>query len=105
MPANRISRGAPALGPKLLQRRSALPRIIEKPSVVSAAGNKPKRIEEIVGRVNSGHENVSVARMVSPGAWEEPFQTPEFEEITIVLRGMVRVESESGILEVRAGQA
>jgi mannose-6-phosphate isomerase-like protein (cupin superfamily) len=81
-----------------------LPRLIEAPSVVSAAGNKPKRIEEFVGRVNSGHENVSVARMVSPGGWEEPFQTPEFEEITVVLRGVVRVESESGILEVRAGQ-
>src|SRR3954469_9441172 len=105
MPANRISRGAPALGPKLLQRRSALPRLIEKPSVVSAAGNKPKRIEEFVGRVCTGHENVSVARMVSPGGWEEPFQTPEFEEITVVLRGVVRIESESGVLEVRAGQA
>lgn len=82
-----------------------MPRLIEEPSVVSAAGNKPKRIEEFVGRVNSGHETVSVARMLSPGGWEEPFQTPEFEEITVVLRGVLRVESKDGVVEVRAGQA
>jgi mannose-6-phosphate isomerase-like protein (cupin superfamily) len=72
---------------------------------VTAAGNKPKRIEEYVGRVSSGHENVSIARMVSPGGWVEPAQQPEFEEITVVLRGILRVESEDGALEVRGGQA
>src|SRR5262245_45460638 len=82
-----------------------MPRLIEKPTVITAAGNKPKRIEEYAGRVNSGHENVSVARMVSPSGWEEPAQQPEFEEITVVLRGMLRVDSDSGVLEVRAGQA
>jgi mannose-6-phosphate isomerase-like protein (cupin superfamily) len=82
-----------------------MPRLIAAPSVIQAAGNKPKRIEEFAGRVNSGHDAVSVARMTSPSGWEEPGQRPEFEEITVVLRGMVRVESEDGVLEVRAGQA
>jgi len=82
-----------------------MPRFIEKPAVVTAAGNKPKRIEEYAGRVSSGHENVSVARMMSPGGWEEPAQEPEFEEISVVLRGVLRVESEEGALEVHAGQA
>ena len=72
---------------------------------IEAAGNKPKRIEEFAGRVNSGHGNVSVARMTSPEGWLEPGQRPEFEEITLVLSGMVRVEHEGGELEVRAGQA
>ena len=65
----------------------------------------PKRIEEYVGRVRSGHEQVSVARMVSPEGWEEPGQRPGFEEITVVLRGLLRVEHEGGVLEVRAGEA
>ena len=82
-----------------------MPRLIEQPKVVTAAGNKPKRIEEFAGRVSSGHENVSIARMVSPGGWEEPAQQPEFEEITLVLRGILRVESDDGVLEVRGGQA
>ena len=69
-----------------------MPRHIETPTVVQAAGNKPKQIQEFIGRVNSGHENASVARMVSPGGWVEPGQRPDFEEITLVLRGMVRVE-------------
>lgn len=81
-----------------------MPRLIAKPAVIEAAGNKPKRIEEFAGRVNSGHESVSVARMVSPGGWVEPGQRPAFEEITVVLRGMLRVEHEGGALEVRAGQ-
>ncbi len=79
--------------------------LIEKPAVIAAAGSLPKRIEEYVGRVCSASEHVSVARMVSPAGWEEPGQRPGFEEITVVLRGMVRVEHESGVLEVRAGQA
>jgi mannose-6-phosphate isomerase-like protein (cupin superfamily) len=82
-----------------------MPRLIDGPTVVQAAGNKPKRIEEFAGRVNSGHGSVSVARMVSPGGWQEPGQRPEFEEITVVLRGVLRVEHEAGSLDVRAGQA
>lgn len=82
-----------------------VPRLIAAPSVINAAGSKPKRIEEYAGRVNSGHEVVSVARMQSPEGWEEPGQRPEFEEITVVLRGMLRVEHERGTLEVQAGQA
>ncbi len=82
-----------------------MPELIEAPSIVEAAGTPPKRIEEFAGRVNTGHLGVSVARMVSPEGWAEPGQRPEFEEITLVLRGLVRVEHEDGALEVRAGQA
>jgi mannose-6-phosphate isomerase-like protein (cupin superfamily) len=79
--------------------------LIEKPTVVESVGNKPKSIEEYVGRVNSGHEGVSIARMRSPEGWKEPGQRPEFEEITVVLKGFVRVEYEGGLLDVGAGQA
>ncbi len=82
-----------------------MPTLIQEPQVVRAAGNKPKRIEEFVGRVSSGHENVSVAHMISPCGWEEPPQRPDFEEITLVLRGLLRVESDDGAIDVRAGQA
>lgn len=82
-----------------------MPILIEAPAIVQAVGTKPKRIEEYAGRVNSGHESVSVARMVSPEGWLEPGQRPEFEEITVVLDGMLRVEHEDGSLDVRAGQA
>jgi mannose-6-phosphate isomerase-like protein (cupin superfamily) len=82
-----------------------MPTFITAPTVVAAAGNKPKRIEEYAGRVNSGHSTVSVARMVSPDGWVEPGQRPAFEEITVVLRGMLRVEHETGTTDVRAGQA
>ena len=82
-----------------------MPQLIAAPTVIQAAGNKPKRIEEFAGRVNSGHDRVSVARMTSPSGWLEPGQRPEFEEITVVLRGMVKVEHEGGSLEVRQGQA
>lgn len=82
-----------------------MPRLIPEPSVIQAAGTKPKRIEEFTGRVNSGHSAVSVARMHSPSGWAEPGQRPEFEEITVVLRGMLRVEFDNGTLEVQAGQA
>lgn len=82
-----------------------MPKLIEKPTVIDCAGTKPKQIQEYAGRVNSGHAAVSVARMVSPSGWEEPGQRPEFEEITLVLKGMLRVEHEKGALEVRAGQA
>ena len=82
-----------------------MPTFLQQPTIIQAAGNKPKQIEEYAGRVNSGHAGVSVARMVSPQGWEEPGQRPEFEEITVVLRGMLRVEHEGGSLDVRAGQA
>lgn len=82
-----------------------MPTFLAKPTIIEAAGNKPKRIEEYAGRVNSRQSNVSVARMVSPAGWEEPGQRPEFEEITLVLKGMIRVEYEGGSLDVRAGQA
>jgi quercetin dioxygenase-like cupin family protein len=82
-----------------------MPTFIAAPSIIEAAGNKPKRIEEYAGRVTSGHETVSVARMMSPEGWQEPGQRPQFEEITIVLRGLLRVEYDGGVMEVRAGQA
>ena len=82
-----------------------MPTLIGSPTIIEAAGNIPKRIEEYAGRVNSGHGAVSVARMVSPQGWEEPGQRPDFEEITLVLRGLLKVEHEGGTLEVRAGQA
>ena len=82
-----------------------MPHLIEAPTIIESAGNKPKRIEEYAGRVNSGSESMSVARMKSPGGWQEPGQCPEFEEVTVVLAGMLRVESKNGSFEVRAGQA
>jgi mannose-6-phosphate isomerase-like protein (cupin superfamily) len=82
-----------------------MPKLIENPTVIPAAGTKPKRIEEYAGRVASRHQLVSVARMVLPEGWHEPGQRPEFEEITVVLRGLLRVEHEGGEIEVRAGQA
>jgi mannose-6-phosphate isomerase-like protein (cupin superfamily) len=82
-----------------------VPKLIAAPTIIAAAGTTPKKIEEYAGRVNSGHAGVSVARMTSPSGWQEPGQRPEFEEITVVLRGMVRVEHEGGVIDVRAGQA
>jgi ethanolamine utilization protein EutQ (cupin superfamily) len=82
-----------------------VPRLIAGPSVIEAAGNKPKRIEEFVGRVNSRDAEVSIARMRSSGGWVEPGQTPGFDEFTLVLNGMLRVEHEGGVLDVQAGQA
>jgi len=82
-----------------------MPTLISEPAVIRPAGNKPKLIQEFAGRVNSGHDGVSVARMVSPQGWTEPGQRPEFEEITVVLRGLLRVEHAGGVMDVRAGQA
>jgi mannose-6-phosphate isomerase-like protein (cupin superfamily) len=82
-----------------------MPRLITEPATVASAGNKPKQIQEFAGRVNTGHASVSIARMVSPGGWQEPGQRPDFEEITLVLRGVLRVEHEGGTLEVGPGQA
>ena len=79
-------------------------RLIAGPAVVEAAGNKRKRIEEYFGRVGSGTEAVSIARMVSPSGWIEPAQTPEFDEYTVVLKGLLRVRTREGVLDVRAGQ-
>jgi mannose-6-phosphate isomerase-like protein (cupin superfamily) len=82
-----------------------MPKLIERPSIIEAAGNKPKIIEEFAGRVNSGDAGVSVARMTSPAGWAEPGQRPGFQEITVVLEGTLRVEHEGGALDVGAGQA
>lgn len=82
-----------------------MPRLIEQPARIQAAGTKPKQIEEFSGRATTDDGKVSVARMVSPQGWEEPGQRPEFQEVTVVLRGMVRVEHEQGVIEARAGQA
>jgi hypothetical protein len=79
-----------------------MPTLIDRAAVIEAAGNKPKRIEEYAGRVNTGHDAMSVARMISPEGWVEPGQTPEFEEISIVLRGLSGSES---ILAPRASAA
>ncbi len=81
------------------------PTFIAKPSRVTAAGNKPKLIDEYIGRVNSATSGVSVAHMRSPGGWIEPGQTPEFDEYTVVLRGTLRVEFQGGQFDVDAGQA
>ena len=82
-----------------------MPILIDRPTRIEAAGNKPKLIDEYVGRVNSGEGRLSVAHMRSPGGWVEPGQTPEFDEFTVVLRGTLRVEHRGGVLDVRAGQA
>ena len=82
-----------------------MPTLISAPAVIQASGNKPKVIEEFIGRVNSKTELLSVARMKSPCGWVEPGQTPEFDEYTLVLRGKLLVTSKSGVIEVSAGQA
>lgn len=81
-----------------------MPTLIAEPSLIPSAGNKPKRIEEFVGRARSGDGNVSVARMTSPGGWVEPGQKPDFDEYTVVLAGRLVVEYEGGVLDVRSGQ-
>lgn len=82
-----------------------MPTFIPKPTRVEAAGNKPKLIDEYVGRVNSATSAASVAHMRSPGGWQEPGQTPEFDEFTVVLRGTLRVEHRAGSTDLHAGQA
>jgi ethanolamine utilization protein EutQ len=82
-----------------------MPTLVSQPTRITSAGNKPKLIDEYIGRVNSKTRAVSVAHMRSPAGWEEPGQTPEFEEITLVLKGMVRVRHNEGVLDVVAGQA
>jgi mannose-6-phosphate isomerase-like protein (cupin superfamily) len=82
-----------------------MPTLIPTPSIVEAAGNKPKIIKEFIGRVNSDTAALSIAQMQSPGGWIEPGQTPEFDEYTLVIRGLIRVTHASGAVDVRAGQA
>ena len=82
-----------------------MPTLVSQPTRIRSAGNKPKLIDEYIGRVNSQVSGVSVAHMRSPGGWEEPGQTPEFEEFTIVLKGTLRVRHKHGTLDVSTGQA
>ncbi len=82
-----------------------MPIHIKQPTIIRAAGNKPKTIEEFVGRVNSKTETLSIARMKSPAGWTEPGQTPEFDEYTLVLKGMLRVATKNGTYDVNAGEA
>jgi ethanolamine utilization protein EutQ (cupin superfamily) len=82
-----------------------MPTLISQPTRIESAGNKPKVIEEYVGRINSSTAGVSIARMRSPEGWEEPGQTPEFDEYTVVLQGRLRVQHKAGHLDVAAGQA
>jgi mannose-6-phosphate isomerase-like protein (cupin superfamily) len=82
-----------------------MPTLIVEPTRVEAAGNKPKLIDEYVGRVNTRDPVVSIARMRSPSGWVEPGQAPEFDEYTVVLSGLLRVEHRQGTINVAAGQA
>ncbi len=82
-----------------------MPTLISAPTRIASVGNKPKIIDEYVGRVNSATEGASVAHMRSPGGWVEPGQTPEFDEFTVVLRGTLHVEHREGAMDVKAGQA
>lgn len=82
-----------------------MPVLISQPTQIKAAGNKPKIIQEFIGRVNSKTDTVSIAKMTSPEGWVEPGQTPEFDEYTVVLKGLLRVASKSGTMDVQAGQA
>jgi len=82
-----------------------MPRIIKSPTIIESAGNKPKIIKEFIGRVNSSTHNISIAKMTSLSGWEEPGQTPEFDEYTLVLKGMLRVETKETTFEVNEGQA
>ena len=82
-----------------------MPRLIAQPTQIEAAGEPPKIIREYIGRVNSGTSAVSVAHMKSPSGWTEPKQTPEFDEYTLVLAGMLKVDHEGGSFEVSPGQA
>jgi mannose-6-phosphate isomerase-like protein (cupin superfamily) len=88
-----------------LESKKRMPTLVSQPTRIQAAGNKPKLIDEYIGRVNSKTSGVSVAHMRSPQGWVEPGQSPEFDEFTIVLKGMLRVTHKEGSLEVRAGQA
>jgi ethanolamine utilization protein EutQ len=81
------------------------PTLIPQPTRIQATGNKPKVIDEYIGRVNSGTSGLSVAHMRSPGGWQEPGQTPEFDEFTVVVKGTLQVEYSGGSMDIAAGQA
>lgn len=82
-----------------------MPVLIDKPTVIPSAGNKPKIIEEYFGRINSSTEQLSIAKMKSPAGWVEPAQQPEFDEYTVVLKGILRVETKENIIDVKEGSA
>ncbi|MBF0288906.1 MAG: cupin [SAR324 cluster bacterium] len=82
-----------------------MPRLIKSPSIIEAAGNQPKIIEEFIGMVNSEMDCISIARMKSPGGWKEPGQTPEFDEYTVVLKGVLEVNTKQEVIRVHAGEA
>jgi len=82
-----------------------MPIKVERPTIITAAGNKPKEIKEYIGSVNSNTDEVSIARMKSPAGWIEPGQTPEFNEYTIVLKGMLRVNTKDEIIDINEGEA
>ncbi|MFO7554889.1 MAG: hypothetical protein R6W88_06765 [Desulfobacterales bacterium] len=82
-----------------------MPIKVEKPTTIKSAGNKPKEIKEYIGRVNSNTDEISIARMKSPAGWIEPGQTPEFNEYTIVLKGMLRVKTKDEIIDINEGEA
>jgi ethanolamine utilization protein EutQ (cupin superfamily) len=82
-----------------------MPKLIERATRIQAAGNKPKSIDEVIGRVNSGHEKISVAIMQSPPGWQEPGQRPDFDEYTLVLEGVIHVDYEDGYMDAHSGQA
>ena len=92
-------------GPILKNKRNKMPIKVEKPTTIKSAGNKPKEIKEYIGRINSNTDEVSIARMKSPGGWIEPGQTPEFNEYTIVLKGMLRVKTKDEIIDINEGEA
>lgn len=87
------------------EKDSRMPTLIKYHTMIEAAGTKPKQIREYIGRVNSRTKQVSIAHMTSPQGWEEPGQTPDFDEYTLVLRGSLRLESAEGITDVEAGEA
>ncbi len=88
-----------------LKKEKVLPDYIKSSSVIKAAGNKPKIIDEFIGRVNSNSSDISIAKMKSPKGWVEPGQTPEFDEYTVVLKGLLRVKTRDTIFNVKAGEA
>jgi ethanolamine utilization protein EutQ (cupin superfamily) len=79
--------------------------VIKKPKLIKSAGNKPKIIEEFIGKANSQTADLSIARMKSPSGWEEPVQSPEFDEYTLVLKGSLRIKSQNETIDIKAGEA
>ena len=78
---------------------------ISSPSIIESAGNKPKVIEEYIGRVNSSTDSISIAKMSSPPGWEEPGQKPQFDEYTLVLNGILKVQSKTETAFIKEGEA